>query len=212
MHRKYFTLLELAAVIAILILLTSVASVYVGRERKQAVFERALRDFQIFCARGRAESMLDGKVRKLAFYPDEKKFRIEIVEDWNQSPAVITADEVEAGNMPYVVLDAIDPDWEEELAAEINSDDLPESDWQSPVREWAFPATLDISFEVPELEGVAIADESLELWRFLRGGSARMQHKLTVQFNEDVRTMAISDFTGIVEITSGTAETGRIIW
>ena len=215
MRRKNFTLLELAAVIAILVLLTTVASVYIGKERKQAAFERALRDFQIFCARARAESMLDGKVRKLLFYPDEKVFRIEVPEDWNQSPAVIAVEEVEDGNMPYVVLDAIDPDWENEMAETEESGDSGDSAPENtePVeRKWAFPESLGVAFELPALEGTAPAEESLELWRFVRGGSARMTHRLTVQLNEDVRTVAISDFTGLVEITEGTGEEGRIVW
>ena len=70
-RRKNFTLLELAAVIAILILLTAVSGVYIGRERKLPEFERALRDFQVFCARARTECVRDGVIRKVVFYPDE---------------------------------------------------------------------------------------------------------------------------------------------
>ena len=74
-RRHNFTLIELAVVVAILILLTAVSSVYLGRDRRGSEFERSLRDFQVFCARARSASMQDGAVRKIVFYPEENVYR-----------------------------------------------------------------------------------------------------------------------------------------
>ncbi len=211
LRTNHFTLLELAAVIAILILLTAISTVYIGRERKQSAFEQSLREFKVFCAKARARCMSDGAVRKLVYYPEEKIFRIEKVEHWNESPAVVLAEEVEAGNMPYVVLDAIDPDWEAEQRS--YDDNAPDpSELEETPAEWAFPEKLGVLFEVPEFEGTEIPDESLEMWRFTRSGRARTLHKMVVQLNDDVRTIQASDFTGLVEIKSGRDEEGRIVW
>ena len=208
---NHFTLLELAAVIAILILLTAISSVYIGRERKQSAFEQSLREFRVFCAKARARCMSDGAVRKLVYYPEEKIFRIEKVEHWNESPAVVLAEDVEAGNMPYVVLDAIDPDWEAEQKSYDDSI-TPVEDSEEIPAEWAFPEKLGVLFEVPEFEGTEIPDDALEMWRFTRSGRARMLHKMVVQLNDDVRTIEVSDFSGLVEIKSGRDEEGRIVW
>ena len=123
-RRKNFTLLELAAVIAILILLTAVSGVYIGRERKLPEFERALRDFQVFCAKARTECMRDGVIRKVVFYPDENIFRVEKIESWGESEAIVPADAVEEGNIPYVVLEAVDADWEAEQKLKLQDGEL----------------------------------------------------------------------------------------
>jgi len=210
-QRKYFTLLELTAVITILILLTAVSTVYVGRERKGAALEQALRDFKVFCAQARADSMRDGAVRKLVFYPEEKLFRIEKPEQWNQSEAVILAEDVESGNMPYVVLEAIDPEQEAELAAADDGDEevLPE---EEKVRQWAFPEKLGVEFELPDFEGIQNMDESLELWRYTRGGAGRLLHELTLQIGESAYRVTISDFSGLLEINPVDTAEGQRVW
>ena len=211
-QRKNFTLLELAAVIAILILLTAVSGVYIGRERKMPVFERSLRDFQVFCAKGRTDTMRDGIVRKVVFYPEENLFRIEKVDPMGESEAIIPAEEVEEGNMPYVVLDAIDSDWEAEQKLKTASDDSPTTDDEyETVREWKFPAKLGVTVELPDMQGVEFTEESLEMWRFTRNGAARLTHALTVQLNSDIRTITVSDFTGLVEIVKTDTAEGQIV-
>ncbi|MBO5721712.1 MAG: type II secretion system protein [Lentisphaeria bacterium] len=214
LKRKYFTLLELSAVIVIFILLTAISGSYIGRERKSAVFERALRDFRVYCARARADSMLDGKVRRLLYYPDEKVFRIEKSDEWLNNPAVMQADEIEGeGDLPPVILDAVDKEWEAEQefadgqAGENSSGSKDES-----IPEWRFPEKLDITIELPAMEGVEPAEDFIELWRFTRGGSARMSYALTVQLGSDVRSVRISDFTGWVEVVAEASDNGRIIW
>ena len=97
LRRHYFTLLELSAVIVILILLTAISTVYIRRDRKNYEFEQALRDFQVFCARARTAVMRDGKVRKIVFYPDERVFRIEFVESWNESGAIAKVEDESIG-------------------------------------------------------------------------------------------------------------------
>ena len=211
-QRKNFTLLELAAVIAILILLTAVSGVYIGRERKMPVFERSLRDFQVFCAKGRSDTMRDGIVRKVVFYPEENLFRMEKVDPMGESEAVIPAEEVEEGNMPYVVLDAIDADWEAEQKLKTASDEapMPEEEYET-VREWKFPEKLGVTVELPDMQGVEFTEESLEMWRFTRNGAARLTHALTVQLNSDIRTITVSDFTGLVEIVKTDTAEGQIV-
>lgn len=211
-QRKNFTLLELAAVIAILILLTAVSGVYIGRERKMPVFERSLRDFQVFCAKGRSDTMRDGIVRKVVFYPEENLFRMEKVDPMGESEAVIPAEEVEEGNMPYVVLDAIDSDWEAEQKLKTASGDspMPEEEYET-VREWKFPEKLGVTVELPDMQGVEFTEESLEMWRFTRNGAARLTHALTVQLNSDIRTITVSDFTGLVEIVKTDTAEGQIV-
>ena len=211
-QRKNFTLLELAAVIAILILLTAVSGVYIGRERKMPVFERSLRDFQVFCAKGRSDTMRDGIVRKVVFYPEENLFRMEKVDPMGESEAVIPAEEVEEGNMPYVVLDAIDSDWEAEQKLKTASDEAPtpEEEYET-VREWKFPEKLGVTVELPDMQGVEFTEESLEMWRFTRNGAARLTHALTVQLNSDIRTITVSDFTGLVEIVKTDTAEGQIM-
>ena len=211
-QRKNFTLLELAAVIAILILLTAVSGVYIGRERKMPVFERSLRDFQVFCAKGRTDTMRDGIVRKVVFYPEENLFRIEKVDPMGESEAIIPAEEVEEGNMPYVVLDAIDADWEAEQKLKTASGEAPTPDDEyETVREWKFPEKLGVTVELPDMQGVEFTEESLEMWRFTRNGAARLTHALTVQLNSDIRTITVSDFTGLVEIVKTDSEQGQIV-
>ena len=211
-QRKNFTLLELAAVIAILILLTAVSGVYIGRERKMPVFERSLRDFQVFCAKGRTDTMRDGIVRKVVFYPEENLFRMEKVDPMGESEAVIPAEEVEEGNMPYVVLDAIDSDWEAEQKLKTASGEAPtpEEEYET-VREWKFPEKLGVTVELPDMQGVEFTEESLEMWRFTRNGAARLTHALTVQLNSDSRTITVSDFTGLVEIVKTDTAEGQIV-
>ena len=211
-QRKNFTLLELAAVIAILILLTAVSGVYIGRERKMPVFERSLRDFQVFCAKGRSDTMRDGIVRKVVFYPEENLFRMEKVDPMGESEAVIPAEEVEEGNMPYVVLDAIDSDWEAEQKLKTASGEAPtpEEEYET-VREWKFPEKLGVTVELPDMQGVEFTEESLEMWRFTRNGAARLTHALTVQLNSDSRTITVSDFTGLVEIVKTDTAEGQIV-
>lgn len=212
LRRKNFTLLELAAVIAILVLLTAVSGVYIGRARKMPEFERALRDFQVFCAKARTDSMRDGVIRKVVFYPDENLFRIEKVESWGESDAVVPAEAVEEGNIPYVVLDAIDADWEAEQKLKLQSDNesLPDTE-NEPERVWRFPPKLGVTVELPDMHGVEFTEESLEMWRFSRNGSARLTYSLTVQLESDMRTITVSDFTGLVEIVKTDTEQGEIV-
>ena len=212
-RRKNFTLLELAAVIAILILLTAVSGVYIGRERKLPEFERALRDFQVFCARARTECVRDGVIRKVVFYPDENVFRVEKVESWGESEAIVPADAVEEGNIPYVVLDAIDSEWEAEQKLKLQDDDIiPQAVENEEVPEWRFPLKLGVVIELPDMHGVEFTEESLEMWRFARNGSARLTHALTVQLKDDMRTITVSDFTGLVEVVKTDTEQGQIVY
>ena len=211
-RRKNFTLLELAAVIAILILLTAVSGVYIGRERKLPEFERALRDFQVFCAKTRTECMRDGVIRKVVFYPDENVFRVEKIESWGESEAIVPADAVEEGNIPYVVLDAIDADWEAEQKLKLQDGELAPQYKEETVPEWKFPVKLGVVIELPDMQGVEFTEESLEMWRFARNGSARLTHALTVQLKDDMRTITVSDFTGLVEVVKTDTEQGRIVY
>ena len=193
LQKRYFTLLELMAVIAIILLLTSVAGIYIGRERKGSLFEQSLRDFQVFCATARSESMRDGHIRKVVFYPEEKIFRIERDSAWNNFTTTVTIEDAESGeDLPYVVLEVVDPD----------ADDFAEESEESFGREqaWRFPEKLEVNFELPEHAGVLIQEEKLELWRYLRNGSARQSHNLTVQMKDDARVFGVSEFTGFVEL------------
>ena len=207
-RRHNFTLIELAVVVAILILLTAVSSVYLGRDRRGSEFERSLRDFQVFCARARAASMQDGLVRKIVFYPEENIFRIEKVESWNESGAVALAEDVEAGNSGYVVLEALESGDDGEESEDVIADELIEERFLS----WKFPEKLEVKFALPDFENEEITEESVELWRYNRGGTGRLTHSLSVQRGEEVYNVTISDFTGIVEvrINSGTEE--RTVW
>ncbi|MBE6369865.1 MAG: type II secretion system protein [Lentisphaerae bacterium] len=233
MRCRHFTLLELAAVIAILILLTAVSSVYIGRERRGPEFRRALQDFQVFCARARSETMQDGKVRKVVFYPEEKVFRIETLDSWGDGSSVMLAEDLEGDDeKPYVVLDAIDPELEEELksydeesAEEDSERQDDDSDREKKAPEWRFPEKLEVQFELPEDDGEEDEDlfptsdsgklskfgkaaeeedsdsgESLELWRYTRGGAARLSHELTLQMNSLIYKLTVSDFTGLIEL------------
>ena len=212
-HRNNFTLLELAAVIAILVLLTAVSGVYIGRERKMPAFERALRDFQVFCAKARTDCMRDGIIRKVVFYPDESVFRIEKVESWGESDAIVPADAVEEGNIPYVVLDAVDADWEAEQKLKLQDDFItPQVVEFEQIPEWKFPPKLGVTIELPDMHGVEINEESLEMWRFTRNGSARLSHELTIQMQSDMRTITVSDFTGLVEVVKTDTEKGQIVF
>ena len=212
-QRKNFTLLELAAVIAILVLLTAVSGVYIGRERKMPEFERSLRDFQVFCAKVRTDCMRDGIVRKVVFYPEENLFRAEKVESWGESEAVVPFEDIEEGNIPYVVLDAIDADWEAEqkLKQSSNENSVVSEEFET-VREWRFPPKLGVTVELPDMQGVELNEESLEMWRFTRNGAARLTHALTVQLQSDMRTITVSDFTGLVEVVKSDPEQGQIIY
>lgn len=206
----HFTLLELAVVIVILILLTTVASVYIRSERKAHEFERSLRDFQVFCARARTATMQDGIMRKIVYYPDEQVFMIEKVERWNESAATVTADDAENNNTSYVVLDVIDPDAEEEDTAEAVT--AAESNIDERYLTWKFPAKLGMNIDLPDLDGVEITEESLELWRYSPGGSARLQYGLKVRLNDDARLITVSDFTGLVEIVKDSGDEGHRVF
>ena len=213
LQRHNFTLLDLTAVIAILLLLTAVSGVYIGRERKMSAFEQALREVRVLCARARAETMRDGVVRKVVFYPGENLFRIEAVPAEGESEAVVTVEAIEDGDLPYVVLDAIDLEWEREQAAA--AEDAPEnrSGEENPaVLQWQFPAALGVKIELPDLQDVAFTEDSLEMWRYTPGGSARLSHALSVQVNGDVRLLTVSDFTGLLTVTGELADQGKVVW
>lgn len=204
---RHFTLLELMAVIAILVMLTAVSGVYIGRERKRPAYEQALRDFQVFCARARSESMQDGEYRRIVFYPEENVFRIEKIDRWSESPAYVLAEDAEGGDIPYVVLEAIDPDWEDEqkLSRQDEEEQYEEIDYASrpDLYEWRFPEKLGVEFQLPDFEDELLVDENYELWRYTRGGGARLLHALTVQYKGDIKTITVSDFSGLVEIIDG---------
>ena len=206
LRRHYFTLLELSAVIVILILLTAISTVYIRRDRKNYEFEQALRDFQAFCARARTAVMRDGKVRKIVFYPDERVFRIEFVESWNESGAIAKVEDVEGNTANFVVLDAVDPD-ADESADEVEDESIGEK-----FRSWSFPEKLGMNFDMPDFEGVEINENEIELWRYTPGGSARLQHALKVSLNEDTRLITVSDFTGLLEIRKDIPDEGRILY
>ena len=207
LRRHYFTLLELSVVIVILVLLTTVASVYIRRERKAHEFERSLRDFQVFCARARAATMRDAVMRKIVFYPDEQMFRIEKVERWNESPAVATLEDAESNNSAYVVLDVVDPDAESEENAVEAAEDI-----DAKYLSWKFPDKLGMNIDLPEFEGVEITESALELWRYTPGGSARLQYGLKVRLDNDARLITVSDFTGLVEIVKDAGDGGRVVF
>ena len=135
-------------------------------------------------------------------------------DEWLNNPAVMQADEIEGEvDLPPVILDAVDKEWEAEQefadgqAGENSSGSKDES-----IPEWRFPEKLDITIELPAMEGVEPAEDFIELWRFTRGGSARMSYALTVQLGSDVRSVRISDFTGWVEVVAEASDNGRIIW
>ena len=204
---QYFTLLELAAVITIMILLTALAGVYISRDRKLPEFEQALRDFQLFCARARYYSTSDGIVRKIVFYPDENVFRIEGVQSWDAGGAAVRVEDIESGNMPYVVLEAIDPDQEQEDRLQAGVPEMPVH-----YGEWRFPEKLGVVIELPDMHGVQFNEENLELWRFDANGNARLSHALTVQINDYTRLITVSDFTGLVEIIKNPEDKGYTVW
>lgn len=201
----HFTLLELSAVIVILILLTAISTVYLRSDRKNHEFEQSLRDFQVFCARARSAVMLDGKIRKIVYYPDEQIFRIEIAENWSDSGAFAKADDVQAGTAGYVVLDASEDETDDD-------EEVVDESIDARYRSWRFPEKLGMTFDMPEFEGVEINESTLELWRYIPGGSARLQHSLKVSMNEDTRLITVSDFTGLVEIVKDFNDKGRILY
>ena len=209
-RRHNFTLIELAVVVAILILLTAVSSVYLGRDRRGSEFERSLRDFQVFCARARSASMQDGAVRKIVFYPEENIFRIEKVESWNESGSVVKAEDAEAGNAGFVVLEALEDD---ETDSEEDEDSHPRDETIDPrFLSWKFPEKLEVDFTLPELEGEEITEESVELWRYTRGGSARLTHSLNIAWGEQIYIISVSDFTGVVEVKRDTENREQTVW
>ena len=201
----HFTLLELSAVIVILILLTAISTVYLRSDRKNHEFEQSLRDFQVFCARARSAVMLDGKIRKIVYYPDEQIFRIEFAENWSDSGAFAKADDVQAGTAGYVVLDASEDETDDD-------EEVVDESIDARYRSWRFPEKLGMTFDMPEFEGVEINESTLELWRYIPGGSARLQHSLKVSMNEDTRLITVSDFTGLVEIVKDFNDKGRILY
>lgn len=188
-----------------MILLTAISTVYIRRDRKNYEFEQSLRDFQVFCSRARSAVLLDGKVRKVVYYPDEQLFRIEFVENWSDSGAFAQADAVEAGNAGYVVLD-VSEDEEEDVEEAI--DEIIEEKHLS----WRFPEKLGMTLDMPDFEGVEINESFLELWRYMPGGGARLQHALKVSMNDDTRLITVSDFTGLVEIVKDLNDEGRILY
>ena len=190
-----------------MILLTALAGVYVSRDRKLPEFEQALRDFQLFCARARYDSTSDMIIRKIVFYPAENVFRIEGVQPWDTGGAAVKVEDIESGNMPYVVLEAIDPEQEEEDRLQAGVPEMPEH-----YGEWRFPEKLGVVIELPDMHGVQINEEYLELWRFDANGNARLSHSLTVQINDDTRLITVSDFTGLVEIVKNPEDKGYTVW
>ena len=151
-------------------------------------------------------------------WTEENKFnaylKVEILtaEAWREL-GVVPAEDVEEGNIPYVVLDAIDADWEAEQKLKLKEDEfvtLSTDDETMP--EWKFPPKLGVTIELPDMHGVEIAEESLEMWRFTRNGSARLTHELTVQMQSNMRTITVSDFTGLVEIVETDTEKGHIVY
>ena len=206
-RRHYFTLLELTAVITILILLTAVSTAYISRDQKGSDFKRALQEFQLFCARARSASMADNVARKIVFYPQEEVFRIEKADAWNEGSSVIQAEEAEAGAEAYVVLEVIDPE-------EVEGDDSGGEDGQIRRKylQWRFPENLEVKFDLPVFDGVEIQSEAVELWRYTRGGAARISCELIVQMNYDSFTFTVSELSGLLEVVVNREDEGRNVW
>ncbi len=186
-RRHEFTLLEVAAVIAILMVVSAVAASYLRTDRKVAQMERALRDFQLFCARARAEAMRSGEPCRVVFYPDEKEFRIEKISDPLESGSTCKASEVDSGELAYVVLDVLE------------EADYPEDEATSARNAgWRFPEKLEIEFRMEQLNEL-FTGEGMELWRFGRDGAARLHRPLVVESGGLVRSVTISEFSGLLE-------------
>lgn len=208
MRRNSFTLLELIAVIAILMIIVALSGAYLRRDRKVAALTQAMQEFRLFSARGRAATMTDGVRRKLVYYPNEQLFKIERADELLASGVMCRAEDVDAEEKKaYVILYVLEEDEENAAAGDDENEESHISPEEAEAIEerknkWRFPAGLELEYDSDGISELA-DDEGLELWQFAPDGSARLHQILVVELNGTKQTLTVDDFTGLVTVKDG---------
>ena len=183
-RRRHFTLVEMIAVIAVMVLVIGVTSVSL-RDGTRGAIRRTLKEFELFCARVRGQVLSDGVERKVVLDPESGEISA-LPLALSSDGAAVRADDLEAADAPPVILEVIEPEDEEALA---------EADSFRKV--WRFPDNLKLEFRMEALNGVP-AGETLELWRCRRDGSMQLNEPLILYAGENAWSFTVSEFSGQV--------------
>lgn len=182
--RRSFTLVELIVVIAIIALAVGMASVTMRRDASAVKFEQAVREFQSFVARARAQAMELGADRSIIYLPVERQFVV------SETPVEAVDEEVPATQFhvpeEFRIVD------EAEEVEEQPTSGLTEMSWQLPD---------DYEFAAIDFESSSDYEEELEIFRFFPDGSGSGRRQFTMQYKNLKKIMEISPLTGLLKIT-----------
>lgn len=181
---RHFTLVEMIAVIAIMVLVIGVTSVTL-RDNTRGAIRRSLKEFELFCARVRGQVLSDGVERKVVLDPELGEIRA-LALTADAGAGAVRADDLDNADVPPVILEVIEPEDEEALA---------EQDTFRKV--WRFPDNLKLEFRMDALNGVP-AGEPLELWRCRRDGTMQLNEPLILYAGESAWSFTVSEFSGQV--------------
>lgn len=182
--RRSFTLVELIVVIAIIALAVGMASVTMRRDASAVKFEQAVREFQSFVARTRAQAMELGADRSIIYLPAEREFVS------SETPAEVVDEEVPT--TPFDVPEEFRiVDEAEEVEIRPTSGRM-ELSWKLPD---------DYEFAAISFDTTADYEETLEIFRFFPDGSGSGRRQFTMQYKNLKKIMEISPLTGLLKIT-----------
>ena len=184
LRSRHFTLVEMIAVIAIMVLVIGVTSVTL-RDGTQGALRRSLKEFELFCAKVRGQVLSDGMERKVVFDPETGSIGVRLLAA-DAGGGTVRADDLGNADAPAVILEVVEPEDEERLA---------EADTFRQV--WHFPETLKLEFRMDALNGLA-GGEVLELWRCRRDGTMQLNQPLILYAGEKAWSFTVSEFSGQV--------------
>ena len=75
-RRAAFTLIEIMVVVGIIAIVMAMTVPFVYKVRQREAMNKAVRDVMEVCSQARAQSILQGKITELQFYPKEKRCQV----------------------------------------------------------------------------------------------------------------------------------------
>jgi len=190
MKRHSFTLIEMAVVIAIMMLGIGLSGVALRSLSSPRKFDQAVKEFQSFCVSSRSQAMELGRDRVVYFNPKERRFR-------SSDPEWVPAPREEE----TIVYRSVPDDYRD---AEENPDD---SAYVAPVN-FASPTwQLPEDFELDDNTGIQTTAESffedrsgdeheIEVFRFYSDGGASGLLRFRLSYRDMTKIFQISPLTG----------------
>ena len=190
MKRHSFTLIELAVVVAIMMLGVGLSGVAIRALSSPRKFDQAVREFQSFCVSTRSQAMELGRDRVVYFNPRERRFHSG---DPERTPAPREEETIVYRSVP-----------DDYLPAEENPDDAnyeAPANFASPV--WQVPEEfeLDDNTGIQTTAASFFADnggdaEEIEVFRFCSDGGASGLLRFKLTYRDMSKIFQLSPLTG----------------